>query len=99
MFDRLDLNGDRRISLEEFRNAIPVIEKWGIIISDPEASFNEIDTDGGGQVLFDEFCQWAAAHNLDIEDDDDLKLSAEDMRRLQNSEYKAPRNFLINNSK
>lgn len=99
MFDRLDSYGDRRISLEEFRNAIPIIEKWGINISDPEAAFREIDIDGGGQVLFDEFCNWAATHNLDIEDDDDLKLSAEDMRRIQNSDYRAPRNFLKNDSK
>lgn len=99
MFDRLDANGDRRISLEEFCYAVPMIQKWGVNISDPETAFREIDTDGGGHVLFDEFCQWAALNNIDIEDDDDLKLSAEDLHRLQNSLYKTPRNFLINKGK
>lgn len=35
------------------------MEKWGISISDPEATFDEIDTNGGGMILFDEFCEWA----------------------------------------
>ena len=71
MFGRLDSDGDRRVSLDEFRSAVPMLAQWGLNVTDPEAVFREIDTDGGGQVLFDEFCQWAASNNLDIEDDDD----------------------------
>ncbi len=33
--------------------------------------WREIDHNGGGVVLFDEFCQWAIQKNLDLEDDDD----------------------------
>ena len=46
------------------------IEAWVGKI-DMEASFKEIDTNGGGSILFDEFCQWAIKKNLDLEDDDD----------------------------
>ena len=35
------------------------------------AEFAKIDKNGGGQILFDEFVDWAASKNLDIEDDDD----------------------------
>ena len=71
MFNELDTSGDRRIGIEEFTKAVPTLEKWGVKIEDPEASFKEIDGNGGGQVLFDEFVIWAAAKNLDLEDDDD----------------------------
>lgn len=71
MFGRIDSDGDHRVSIEEFRSAIPMLEKWGVQISDPETVFRTIDTDGGGKILFDEFCQWAASKNIDIEDDDD----------------------------
>ena len=36
-----------------------------------EAEFDAIDKNGGGQILFDEFVEWATAKNLDIEEDDD----------------------------
>lgn len=29
-----------------------------------------MDKDKKGMVLFDEFCEWAGKHNLDLEDDD-----------------------------
>ena len=28
-------------------------------MEDPVAEFNSIDLNGGGQVLFDEFCEWS----------------------------------------
>ena len=31
---------------------------------DPKLTFDEIDTDGGGQILFVEFCEWALSRNL-----------------------------------
>ena len=71
MFDRIDTGDDRRINLEEFKSAIPMIEGWGLKIEDPETDFNTIDTNGGGQILFDEFADWAIKKGLDLEDDDD----------------------------
>ncbi len=40
-------------------------------MSDPEKMWREVDQNGGGYVLFDEFCNWAIKKNLDLEDDDD----------------------------
>jgi hypothetical protein len=31
---------------------------------DPKITFDEIDADGGGQILFVEFCEWALSRNL-----------------------------------
>lgn len=40
-------------------------------IGDLEGEFEKIDANGGGFILFDEFCKWAIGKNLDLEDDDD----------------------------
>lgn len=48
-----------------------MMEKWVGPIDDPQAAFDEIDTNSGGVILFDEFCEWAWSKNLDLEDDDD----------------------------
>ena len=92
MFGRLDSDGDRRVSLDEFRSKAHMLEQWGVQVSDAETVFRQIDADGGGHILFDEFCQWAAANNLDIEDDDDYQLSDEDLNRLRNSDFRSQRN-------
>ena len=34
-----------------------------------EAEFDLIDTNEGGQILFNEFIDWALSKDLDIEDD------------------------------
>jgi len=72
MFLRLDSSGDKRLTISEFKQAVPTLAKWGVEITDAEKSFKEIDTNGGGQVLFDEFVGWALSKNLDLEDDEDI---------------------------
>ena len=47
------------------------MNKWGLNITNPQASFKEADGDGHGMILFIEFCDWAIKKNLDIDDDDD----------------------------
>jgi len=69
-FSRIDSNDDKRIVLVEFKECQPKVEEWVGKI-DPEAEFKKIDTNGGGYILFDEFCKWAISKNLDLEDDDD----------------------------
>lgn len=71
MFDRIDSGDDRRINFDEFKSAIPLMETWGVKIDDAEATFQEVDKNGGGQILFDEFSDWAIKKGLDLEDDDD----------------------------
>ena len=72
MFCRIDSSNDFKISINEFKKAIPTLEKWGIKINDPESEFNKIDTNNGGIIMFDEFCTYAIKKNLDLEDDDDF---------------------------
>ena len=57
MFDRIDENGDRSISFDEFA---ALLRKMNHDRSDTElwASFNAVDTDRDGLVSFDEFCAW-----------------------------------------
>ena len=38
-------------------------------VEDMEGEFDSIDTNGGGQILFNEFIDWALSRDLDIEDD------------------------------
>ena len=70
-FDRIDTDDDRRVSHAEFMQAIPMLEKWGIDMSQPEKQWKEADRDGGGQILLIEFVAWAIKNNLDLDDDDD----------------------------
>lgn len=72
MFERVDASGDHKISLDEFKKAIPTMKKWGVVITDPVKEFKKIDKNGGGSIMFDEFCTYAIQKNLDLEDDDDF---------------------------
>lgn len=63
--------GDKRVNLEEFKTAVPLLKEWGVDIEDPEETFKAIDKDKGGQILFDEFANWAMKENLDSPDDDE----------------------------
>uniref|UniRef100_A0A0G4HUU7 EF-hand domain-containing protein n=1 Tax=Chromera velia CCMP2878 TaxID=1169474 RepID=A0A0G4HUU7_9ALVE len=71
MFAAVDSSSDRRVSLDEFKEALPKLEAWGCTVEDADAEFKKIDTSGGGMVLFDEFAAWAIMKGLDLEDDDD----------------------------
>ena len=47
-----------------------MITKWVGAIGNLTEEFNRIDKNGGGEILFDEFCEWAIAKKLDLEDDE-----------------------------
>eukprot|EP00095_Tigriopus_kingsejongensis_P009679 maker-scaffold84_size396325-snap-gene-1.14 protein:Tk09679 transcript:maker-scaffold84_size396325-snap-gene-1.14-mRNA-1 annotation:"flagellar calcium-binding protein" len=72
-FARIDTGDDNRISKEEFCDdkIKASIEKWVGEVEDMGAEFDKIDVNGGGQILFNEFVDWALAKNLDLEDDVD----------------------------
>lgn len=56
-FDDIDTGDDRRVDCEEFIRGV----KYLALDLPKEAAvreFQRIDTNGGGQVLFDEFCTW-----------------------------------------
>ena len=67
MFSEIDKSDDNRISVDEFKQALPDIKRWGVTIEDPDKAFAEVDSDGGGLVLFDEFADWALRKQLDLE--------------------------------
>eukprot|EP01048_Picozoa_sp_COSAG05_P006558 COSAG05_NODE_433_length_9859_cov_4.471004_1_plen_279_part_00 len=56
-FESIDRDGDHRLSLEEFMMGSAAV---GHPLSHPEAraEFAKMDDNGGGLVLFDEFCRW-----------------------------------------
>ena len=71
MFDTLDTDDDRRLSLPELEAAIDKLEEWGLECDDAVAEFEAMDLDGGGHVLFDEFAAWALKHGVDHDTNDD----------------------------
>ena len=72
MFCRIDTSDDFKVDINEFKKAIPTLEKWGVKITDPVAEFKKIDNNNSGSIMFDEFCDYAIKKNLDLEDDDDF---------------------------
>ena len=66
----VDTSDDRRIDLAEFQRAIPLLATWSAPVADAAAEFAAIDVDGGGSVLFDEFCGWALKRGLDMDTSD-----------------------------
>mmetsp|Transcript_1160 Transcript_1160/g.2214 ORF Transcript_1160/g.2214 Transcript_1160/m.2214 type:complete len:203 (-) Transcript_1160:132-740(-) len=73
MFDRADTDDDNRIDLGEFKKAVPLMETWGVKITDPVKTFKQVDRDGGGKILFSEFARWAIKKSLDLDDDVDVE--------------------------
>jgi Ca2+-binding EF-hand superfamily protein len=56
-FEQVDTDNDRRVDEKEF---ISSLKRLGMSLSDREAKveFDAMDSNDGGVVLFDEFCQW-----------------------------------------
>lgn len=71
MFDEIDASQDGRITLDEFKKAVPIFETWGLKIEDAEATFNEVDSDRGGVIQFAEFAAFASEKKLDADGDPD----------------------------
>lgn len=71
MFEGIDANNDRRLTAEEFAAAAQKVEVWGIKSFYPELHFKNIDKNGGGMILFDEFAEWAISQHLELEDDEE----------------------------
>eukprot|EP00049_Salpingoeca_infusionum_P005323 m.90880 g.90880 ORF g.90880 m.90880 type:complete len:585 (+) comp12932_c0_seq1:94-1848(+) len=70
VFDDLDTEDDRRVDLEEFTRGMA---KLGSRLSpeDAQAEFNKADKNGGGQILFREFCDYVSeVVGVSLEDSD-----------------------------
>ena len=66
MFDAVDESDDHRITLAEFQSAVAKMPELGV--SDPAAAFSEMDQNGGGMILFDEFAEWVLHKQLALQD-------------------------------
>ena len=49
--------GDRQVTKEEFKRAVPKVEAWGKKVPDADKAFVEVDTDGKGTISFEEYKQ------------------------------------------
>jgi len=67
----MDRNFDGRLDLPEFRAGASMLACWGIEVESPTKTFKEIDSNGAGVILFDEFCNWIISKGVVDEDDDD----------------------------
>jgi Ca2+-binding EF-hand superfamily protein len=69
MFDTVDFSSDRRITVDELRVALPLMQKWGLDTAkqSAESLFDEIDTNKGGFILFEEFCDFGTKKKLDAD--------------------------------
>jgi len=65
VFDDIDTDDDRRIDLSEFERGFDVLRLGEEHTA--ENVFKAIDRNGGGFILFNEFCSWFAK-NMNVED-------------------------------
>lgn len=56
----LDKNSDKRIGRDEFEEGHKLLG-----LESAKGAFDKIDTNGGGYILFDEFCTFMAKKQLD----------------------------------
>jgi Ca2+-binding EF-hand superfamily protein len=98
-FAELDSGGDGKLDVEEFKKGCKMV---GIKLTaaEAESEFATMDMDGGGTIVFAEFCVWSArraAHGHDDDDDDEadgvsgeLALERDSDESQDSDEDKAP---------
>jgi Ca2+-binding EF-hand superfamily protein len=66
LFDTIDRDNDHRLDLDEFMEGCAlVLPELQLSADAAAAEFRKMDENGGGVVLFDEFCAWALEQHLD----------------------------------
>mmetsp|Transcript_60757 Transcript_60757/g.51444 ORF Transcript_60757/g.51444 Transcript_60757/m.51444 type:complete len:82 (+) Transcript_60757:436-681(+) len=71
VYNQIDTNKDKKVSLPEFKTAVDMLGCWGIEVEDTELTFRQIDTNNGGFILFDEFADWVINQGLYEQDEDE----------------------------
>jgi Ca2+-binding EF-hand superfamily protein len=77
LFHSLDEDVDRRITKQEFLKVAKTLH----LKQDPLQVFEDIDTNGGGMILFDEFCHWMVTNKIHHAQPNDLKKRFEELER------------------
>jgi len=88
LFACADSSGDRRMSFEEFQAVLPWLQERGAgshpeVAADPLAAFQKIDRNGGGVVLFDEFCSWATKQAVELPAAEKAKVMERKIRDIE----------------
>lgn len=65
LFSQLDKDTDHRISFAEFKKGHEICGFKDAKEADLRKDFNQVDSDHGGFVRFEEFCQFMAKKHLD----------------------------------
>lgn len=88
VFDAIDTGDDRRIDLAEFKKGCG---RLNFLLSDEEAAaeFAKIDTNGGGQVLFDEFCAWIATKSIPVDGEVETDFTDNSSRPVESQDSQA----------
>jgi Ca2+-binding EF-hand superfamily protein len=63
-FEEIDVDDDRRLSLDEFMVGCEAVGHSGLSREEASREFEEMDSNHGGVVLFDEFCAWCAERHV-----------------------------------
>jgi len=79
VFDEVDSSDDRRIDLDELKAGLRKLDlaHGESLDSDAEAIFQDIDDNGGGFILFDEFCAYVREKALEPQDSTVVDVSQE----------------------
>jgi len=64
--ERIDTSDNRRVDLQEFKEALSLLASWGVRVADPEEEFKKVDLDGSGSLSFVEFAAWALRTGLNV---------------------------------
>lgn len=65
-FAKFDTSSDGRLTLDEFRRGVVILQRLGVVIppAEVDAEFAHIDVNHNGLILFDEFADWACRKRL-----------------------------------
>ena len=58
-FEQIDTSNDQIIQFDEFQQALPLINQWGIVVEDALKTFAELDESNMEGISFSAFARWA----------------------------------------
>ncbi len=68
IFKHADSSSDGAINFDEFELCLDDLRSLGIEVGNPKLMFSKLDKNGNGNILFEEFCNWAVSIHLDLQE-------------------------------